>query len=200
MKKISICVVMLFISCSLFAQVCPQFKGHTVEGNIYTFEKSLEGQGFTKTGTDKEPSAGNVIIKMQGTYAGYKDCDILLFKAIYSDNILSVRVVFPISDEKDFSTLETQFTGLELLMIEKYGASFSSNKEYGLESYESNKLRALSKSDQGYFSAWGNTDNCVCILELYAYEYSYSYYGNVRIEYDNLNAINIDKKQASDDM
>ena len=94
MRRIIVVLALTIASISLNAQ-SPLFKGVAVEGNINDFMTKLKAKDCVFEERTKAPDSGYEVIRMKGSYAGYQNCEIILF-ANKGKEIECVRVIMPL--------------------------------------------------------------------------------------------------------
>lgn len=97
------------------------FKGIPIDGPLKQFATKLKNAGFKPIGS-KDSGI------FQGEFSGFKDCTVFVFTSYNSDNVWSVGVLFPESD--DWNNLEGTYLDLKDALTKKYGNPFKCIEEF----------------------------------------------------------------------
>ena len=108
MKRILISLVALALSLASFAQTESQhltFKGVPIDGTLNQFVANMKAKGFTGA-VNKDGTAA-----LQGDFAGYKGCYIIVSTLQNKDLVSTIGVVFPQCET--WGTLEGNYQKLK---------------------------------------------------------------------------------------
>lgn len=136
------------------------FKGIPMSGSLTEFAQKLSQKGFTLVQTNDDNA------KLTGDFAGYKDCQILLFATKETKTIYTVSVLMPRSTS--WSKLETNYNALKAMLTQKYGSPKNVVEKFqGISSGESNDIKMYYlKTDQCTYSSTFETSNGKIIISL----------------------------------
>lgn len=116
MKRILISIVAMALSLAAFAQTESQhltFKGVPIDGTLNQFVANMKAKGFVGA-VNKDGTAA-----LQGDFAGYKGCYIIVSTLQNKDLVSTIGVVFPECDT--WGTLEGNYLKLKKMLTIKYG-------------------------------------------------------------------------------
>lgn len=113
MKKILITLCIIMLSFAMRAQEHMTFMGIPIDGKISTFVQKLEDKGFTYVNT------GYGVTFLTGSFAGNRDCIILVFSSIKSLTVWKIFVVFP--SKSSWESLKNEYQTMKSLYSRKYG-------------------------------------------------------------------------------
>ena len=206
MKKIIVALVLLIASTSLYAQA-PLFKGVAIEGGINDFMTKLKAKGCVFVERTKAPDSGSEVIRMKGSYAGYQNCEIILF-ANKGKEIEGVRVIMPLKCYKYGETIEgisdnykdvrSMYLDVKLKLIEKYGTPVVVHEDE-IKTYHGGELRKIEEMDL-YGCGWTDEGMNTITIEINAFESDYDYYGSVRVDITNSSSSFKSRENVLDDM
>lgn len=136
------------------------FKGIPMSGSLTEFAQKLSQKGFTLVQTNDDNA------KLTGDFAGYKDCQILLFATKETKTIYTVSVLMPRSTS--WSKLETNYNALKAMLTQKYGSPKNVVEKFqGISNGESNDVKMYYlKTDQCTYSSTFETSNGKIIISL----------------------------------
>ena len=136
------------------------FKGIPISGSLMEFAQKLSQKGFTLVQTNDDNA------KLTGDFAGYKDCQILLFATKETKTIYTVSVLMPRSTS--WSKLETNYNALKAMLTQKYGSPKNVVEKFqGISNGESNDVKMYYlKTDQCTYSSTFETSNGKIIISL----------------------------------
>lgn len=89
------------------------FKGVPIDGSLKEYVSKMESAGFSYAGTK------DGIAILQGDFASVKGCIIGVSTLENTDMVNMVAVIFP--KKEDWSSLESDYQGLKMMLTEKYG-------------------------------------------------------------------------------
>ena len=115
MKKIVVTLFLLMSFTLIFAQSSEhlKFKGVPIDGTLNEYVLKMKQVGFQLSETD------DGVALLEGEFAGYRDCMIVV-STLKSVNVVNtIGVVFPARE--DWSSLEGDYEHLKSMLTEKYG-------------------------------------------------------------------------------
>lgn len=113
MKQLIFICLLAVCGCTSVAQNHQTFKGVPINGTVADFAQKLETKGFTSAGNDDDGS-----VAMQGTFAGYNNCNVSLLQIPGTDRIYGVKVVITIEMPLSFTD---EYQKMKSMLEEKYG-------------------------------------------------------------------------------
>lgn len=113
MKKILITLCIIMLSFAMRAQEHMTFMGIPIDGKISAFTQKLEDKGFTYVKTE------DGVTFLTGSFAGNRDCIILVASSIKSLTVWKVLVVFP--SKSSWESLKNEYQTMKSLYSRKYG-------------------------------------------------------------------------------
>lgn len=125
------------------------FKGVPIDGTLKEYVSKMEKEGFTDLGIE------NGTAKLNGEFAGYKECNLSVTTLKQKDLVYKIEVKFPKKDT--WSTLSGNYFDLKELLTEKYG-----NPTEVVEKFDTNlqprddndKIFNVKSDNCKYFSTW----------------------------------------------
>lgn len=116
-------IALFLMPFSLFAQTDHlKFKGVPIDGTLNQFVTKMQNAGFTKLGQD-----GKAVI-LEGDFAGYKDCYIVVSTLDNKDLVKKIGVKF--NNHDNWRSLENNYQNLKKMLTKKYGAPFDVVEEF----------------------------------------------------------------------
>jgi len=116
MKRL-ICMVWLALIATLtFAQTESEhltFKGVPIDGTLNEYITKMKQKGFTLAGRESGMAA------LEGDFAGYKNCTVVVATLEQKDLVSKISVLFPERDT--WSGLADNYFSLKEMLTEKYG-------------------------------------------------------------------------------
>lgn len=112
MKKIAICLIILFLNLNLLAQEHLSFKGIPIEGSMISFCQKLKTKGFSQIGSN------NNITVFSGDFTG-RQASIGVAATDDGQNVHSVVVLF--ESNKEWKSLVSTYNYYKDLYTRKYG-------------------------------------------------------------------------------
>lgn len=207
MKKIIVALVLVIASVSLFAQA-PLFKGVAIEGNINDFMTKLKAKGCVFEERTKASDTGSEVIRMKGSYAGYQNCQIILFADGRSKEIESVRVIMPLKCYKygesfdgfsdNYKDVRSMYLDVKSKMIEKYGSPVVIH-ENEINTYHGGELRKIAEMDV-YGCGWTDEGLNRISLMITVEEMNFIYFASVRVDISNNSSVEKSRENVLDDM
>ncbi len=197
MKKTLIALFLSLTVCISFAQTSADsskhltFKGVPLDGPLDQYVSKMKLNGFKHLGTE------DGVAKLQGDFAGYKDCYVGVSTLKQKDLVHNIGVRFPAKDT--WSTLSGNYLDLKQMLTEKYGKpsevveifdTQSQPKDDGSKMYEVKfdrcKYYSIWKTDKGEIQLSIDHKSVISCFVKLAY-------------FDKINGAAI-KKQALDDL
>lgn len=127
MKRILISIVAVALSLAAFAQTESKhltFKGVPIDGTLNQFVANIKAKGFVGV-VNKDGTAA-----LQGDFAGYKGCNIIVSTLQNKDLVSRIGVVFPECER--WGTLEGNYLKLKEMLTTKYGEPAEVVEEFQL--------------------------------------------------------------------
>lgn len=206
MRRIIVVLALTIASISLNAQ-SPLFKGVAVEGNINDFMTKLKAKDCVFEERTKAPDSGYEVIRMKGSYAGYQNCEIILF-ANKGKEIECVRVIMPLKCYKFGETIEgisdnykdvrSMYIDVKLKLIEKYGTPAVIHEDE-INTYHGGELRKIAAMDL-YGCGWTDKGLNTITVEISAFESDFDYFASVRVDITNISSAEKSRENVLDDM
>lgn len=124
-------MVMLMISVITFAQKPTTqhltFKGVPINGTLLDYVSKMKQNGFSQLETE------GGIATLQGDFAGYKNCVVVVSTLKQKDLVHQIAVAFP--RRETWSTLLGNYSSLKELLTEKYGKPSTEVEKFDDERY-----------------------------------------------------------------
>ncbi len=193
-------LITLFLSlsvCMSFAQTNADsskhltFKGVPLDGTLDQYVSKMKLSGF------KLLSTGDGVAMLQGDFAGYKDCYVVVSTVKPKDLVHKIGVLFPKNDT--WSTLSGNYFNLKQLLTEKYGKPSEVVEKFDSNSQpqdDHSKMYEVEFDRCKYYSIW-ETDKGEIQLSIDHKSVSSCF---VKLVYfDKINSATV-KKQALDDL
>lgn len=196
MKKGFITLLFLSLLLSLSAQEHLTFKGYPIDGNITQFVSALKQQGYKVVYTN---DAGDACI-LNGTFAGYNNCDIFVLSTENSHTVW--KVVAKLPTQTSWYDLKARYNDYKESLTKKYGKPSNDFQYFSSPYYEGDgyEFQALSK-DKCTFSAYYDLNEGTIAISIDSKKHNS---GCVSIGYeDKINAElrkNDKQKNMSDDL
>lgn len=154
MKKILITLCIIMLSFAMRAQEHMTFMGIPIDGKISAFVQKLEDKGFTYVNT------GYGVTFLTGTFAGNRNCIILVGSSIKSLTVWKVVVAFP--SKSSWESLKNEYQTMKSLYSRKYGEpdifEYFTSPYYEGDGYE---MTALSTGKATYESFFKTNDGYI---------------------------------------
>ncbi|MDO4190157.1 MAG: hypothetical protein Q4D14_00525 [Bacteroidales bacterium] len=190
MKKFYLLCAVAMLSLSLSAAGHLKFKGVEIRGSVNAFVQEMEQQGL------KFVSRNDNEVTLKGSFAGYKDCQILVVASEKSDSISQVIVKLP--DEDLWNVLEEVYLDLQKRYSEKYGEPYTEEYNKNSAGTDFSKMVALKDGEASYRSVYSLHGGAVTVKIAYS-NYPYAVKGHVEIIYnDTINETNRQKELNND--
>ena len=197
MKQIIITVLCAFATLCGYAQEKSGhllFKGVPIDGTVNSFVQKMKQKGFTTVTNDGQAAM------MNGAFAGYKNCNVAIYRAIEKDLVFRVAVFF--ETEKQWSMLERTYFALKEMLIKKYGKPSFCIEEF--DSYSQPKddmIKMLyAEQDKCKYGTEYETDEGSIILNIAHVKVEYKDFCYVTLVYTDNKNFSAAEKSASDDL
>lgn len=116
MKQIIITVLCAFATLCGYAQEKSGhllFKGVPIDGTVSSFVQKMKQKGFAIKANDGQTAI------MKGAFAGYKNCEVYIFRTTEKDLVFRVGVGF--EPDKSWELLSLKYFSLKQMLTKKYG-------------------------------------------------------------------------------
>ena len=113
MKKLVLFFVVLCVSIAAMAQEHMKFKGVEIDGTLTEMVTKLKTKGFVLLGAE------DGVALMEGDFAGYRDCQIVVLSMKETGKVNAIGVAF--TEREEWSSLEGDYDRLKSMLTEKYG-------------------------------------------------------------------------------
>lgn len=193
MKKITVLLIAAVLSFSAFAQESSQhlaFKGVPIDGTLAQFVANMKAKGFTG-GANKDGTA-----VLEGDFAGYKSCYVIVSTLKNKDLVSTIGVIFP--ECGNWSILEGNYVKLKEMLSTKYGEPAEVVEEFQNQYAtrdDSSKLHELKMDRCTYQTLW-RTEKGNLVLKLIKGDY-----GTVHVllaYYDKINGLEVEAAAMDD--
>jgi len=161
MKRISLLLLSLFISLTLYAQDHLTFKGIPIDGPLSAFVEQMKAAGFTLTLSTTNGVA------MEGTFAGFDDCTVLIVCTANSKTVWKVAVKLPV--QNSWSSARYRYADFKDRFTDKYGKP-SDCFEFFMSPYEEGdgyELQAIGL-EKGHYSTYWQLPGGIIAVEISA--------------------------------
>ena len=135
MKRLFLFFVVLCVSHFMMGQEHMKFKGVEIDGSLSEMVTKLKAKGFTYLGAE------DGIAILQGDFAGYRDCQIIVMTIKEIGIVNAIGVAFP--EVEEWSLLERNYDGLKSMLIEKYGEPMRVIEKFQSDYVPNNSLKWL---------------------------------------------------------
>lgn len=197
MKQIIITVLCAFATLCGYAQEKSGhllFKGVPIDGTVNSFVQKMKQKGFTAVTNDGQTAM------MNGAFAGYKNCNVGIYRAIEKDLVFRVAVFF--ETEKQWSMLERTYFALKEMLTKKYGKPSFCIEEF--DSYSQPKddmIKMLyAEQDKCKYGTEYETDEGSIVLNIAHVKVEYKDFCYVTLIYTDNTNFSTAEKSASDDL
>ncbi len=116
MKRLFISLLLVICALISFAQNESEhltFKGVPIDGTLREYVEKMKNAGFEYVGEE------NKTANLQGEFAGFKECTIVVSTLKFKDLVNSIGVIFP-ANEKWWG-VENDYNKLKSMLVQKYG-------------------------------------------------------------------------------
>ena len=190
MKKLVLFFVVLCVSIAAMAQEHMKFKGVEIDGTLTEMVTKLKAKGFTYLGAE------DGIAILQGDFAGYRDCQIVVLSMKETGKVNAIAVAFP--NREDWSSLESDYDRLKSMLTEKYGEPSRVIERFNKDYVPDNWWRFhYITSDEATWASVFETDNGD--IELYMNKVDYDEAAVILKYYDKANT-DVVRASAMDDL
>lgn len=191
MKRFYLLFAVAMLSLSLSAAGHLKFKGVEIRGSVGTFVQEMEQQGL------KFVSRKDGEVTLKGSFAGYKDCQVIVVASEKTDSMSQVIVKLP--DEDLWNVLEEVYLDLQKRYTEKYGEPYT--EEYNENSSDTDfaKMVALKDGNASFRSVYSLQGGKVTVKIAYS-NYPYAIKGHVEIIYNDNISVAERQKEISNDI
>ncbi len=90
-----------------------KIKGMTINGSVQVFVQKMKNAGFSDKGEKDN------VHRMEGVFAGFKDCELDVYSSYEQNFVYSVKVKFPLA--QTWNELVSTYDIIKESLIEKYG-------------------------------------------------------------------------------
>lgn len=191
MKRFYLLFAVAMLSLSLSAAGHLKFKGVEIRGSVGTFVQEMEQQGL------KFVSRKDGEVTLKGSFAGYKDCQVIVVASEKTDSVSQVIVKLP--DEDLWNVLEEVYLDLQKRYTEKYGEPYT--EEYNENSSDTDfaKMVALKDGNASFRSVYSLRGGNVTVKIAYS-NYPYAIKGHVEIIYNDNISVAERQKEINNDI
>ena len=194
MKRILTIVAFIFSFMFVMAQTPNKhltFKGIPITGTLESFAQKLEAKGLKKVYSDKTR------VLLEGEFAGYSGCNILVGKVPNRNIVYHVSVFLP--EESSWARLEEQYNQFKDMLTNKYGEATLHSEKFkeGASTFSDGaKMSSLKEGNCNYWTQWA-VDNGIITVDIAHIIDTDG--GNIRLGYfDKINDALADKAKADD--
>jgi len=151
MKRLFISLLLVICALISFAQNESEhltFKGVPIDGTLREYIEKMKNAGFEYVGEE------NKTANLQGEFAGFKECTIVVSTLKFKDLVNSIGVIFPANEK--WWVVEKNYKDLKSMLIQKYGEPsecVEKFKEY-TPSTNSGKIMKLMNNEYSWFSTF----------------------------------------------
>ena len=172
------------------------------------FMTKIKAKGCVFVEETKSSDTGTGVIRMKGSYAGYRNCQIILFADEKGKDIESVRVLMPLQIHKYGETIEgfsdnykdvrSMYIDVKSKLTEKYGNPVVVHEDE-IKTYHGGELRKIAEMEV-YGCGWTDEGYNQISLMIIAEEIDYDYYASVRVDITNISSAEKSREKVLDDM
>lgn len=165
MKKI---ISSLILSFCLYTYVSAQnnsehltFKGVPIDGTLTEYVSKM-----TKAGLELLREH-NGTARLQGDFAGYKDCNITVSTLSNMDVVSSIEVTFPYTIANNWKLLESNYDKLKSMLTKKYGQPAEVIEKFDTTfkpKTDEAKVEALSKEKGTWKTTYETSKGSICLF------------------------------------
>ena len=190
MKKLFLFFAVLCMSHFMIGQEHMKFKGVEIDGSLSEMVTKLKAKGFTYLGTE------DGIAFMEGDFAGYRECQIVVLSMKEKGKVNAIAVAFP--DREDWSSLESDYNGLKSMLIEKYGEPSRVIERFNKDYVPNNwwRFHYITSDEATWASVFETSDGTI---ELYMHKVDYDEAAVILKYYDKANT-DVVRASAMDDL
>ena len=193
MKKLLLIFLTAVISISTLAQASSQhltFKGVPIDGTLNQFVANMKAKGFTGA-INKDGTA-----VLEGDFAGYKGCYVIVSTLKNKDLVRTIGVLFP--ECPNWNTLEGNYLKLKEMLTTKYGEPTEVVEEFQhprSANDDRSKLHEL-KMDRCIYNSLWKTDKGNLVLKLVTGDYNSCHV--LLGYYDKINGLEVEAAAMDD--
>lgn len=190
MKRLFLFFAVLCMSHFMMGQEHMKFKGVEIDGSLSEMVTKLKAKGFTYLGAE------DGIAILQGDFAGYRDCQIVVLSMKETGKVNAIAVAFP--NREEWSSLEGDYDRLKSMLTEKYGEPMRMIEKFQREyvSDNSSKWHELSMDRCTWMSEFEVSNGTI---ELYINKMDYGDAAVILKYYDKANT-DVVRASAMDDL
>jgi hypothetical protein len=122
MRRLLVLMVLALATVQLQAQHM-KFMGVEMGGDVSKFVSALKQKGLKK----KDMAAIDNVTLLEGKFAGYSDCTIMIYES-NNNKVYLTAVMF--DNDYTWSSVRMKYTNLKNMLITKYGQPAISNEEF----------------------------------------------------------------------
>ncbi len=190
MKRLFLFFAVLCMSHFMMGQEHMKFKGVEIDGSLSEMVTKLKAKGFTYLGAE------DGIAMLQGDFAGYRDCQIVVLSMKETGKVNAIGVAF--LERKEWSSLEGDYNTLKNMLTEKYGEPSQVIERFNKDYVPDNWWRFhYITSDEATWMSEFETSNGT--IELYMNKMGYSKAAVILKYYDKANT-DVVRASAMDDL
>lgn len=190
MKRLFLFFVVLCVSHFMMGQEHMKFKGVEIDGSLSEMVTKLKAKGFTYLGAE------DGIALLQGDFAGYRDCQIVVLSMKETGKVNAIAVAFP--NREEWSSLEGDYDRLKSMLTEKYGEPMRVIEKFQSDYVPDNRFKWMNlMSDQCTWMSEFEVLNGT--IELYMNKVDYDEAAVILKYYDKVNT-DVVRASAMDDL
>ena len=197
MKQIIITVLCAFATLCGYAQEKSGhllFKGVPIDGTVNSFVQKMKQKGFAIKANDGQTAI------MKGAFAGYKNCEVYIFRGPEKDLVFRVGVVF--DSNTNWELLSSKYFSLKQMLTKKYGESDYCVEEFD-DSYQPQDdmmKMFFVKQDKCKYETGYAADGGEITLRIIHISADYDDFCSVMLLYTDKKNFSALKESASDDL
>lgn len=197
MKQIIITVLCAFATLCGYAQEKSGhllFKGVPIDGTVNSFVQKMKQKGFTTV------TGGGETATMKGTFAGYKNCNLLILRTTEKDLVFRVGVIF--EHDKSWELLSSKYFSLKQMLAKKYGKPSYCVEEFDnpYQPEDDNMKMFYTEQDKCKYVTEYETDEGTITLRIVHTKAEYEHICWVMLVYNDKKNNVAEMESASDDL
>lgn len=125
------------------------FKGVPIDGTLNDYVSKMEQEGFRNLRTEIGTA------KLNGEFAGYKDCNIIVSTLKLKDLVYKIAVIFP--EKETWSSLLENYNDLKDMLTDKYDNPIEVVEKFDSQfppRDDNGKIFNVKSDNCKYFSTW----------------------------------------------
>lgn len=125
------------------------FKGVPIDGTLNDYVSKMEQEGFRNLRTEIGTA------KLNGEFAGYKDCNIIVSTLKQTDLVYKIAVIFP--EKETWSSLLENYSDLKDMLTDKYDNPIEVVEKFDSPFQprdDNGKIFNVKSDNCKYFSTW----------------------------------------------